>query len=82
MKCNALELVRMLLEKEIDCNLVNQEGQSPLSLALKGNACPELSESILFGKPIWSLLLEHSADTNIVYPEESHDGTANGLNTN
>ena len=58
--------------------MVNQAGQSPLSLALKGSNPPPLKIDMT-KQPIWLLLLLHSADTNIVYPEDSHEGTVNGL---
>ena len=37
-KSGAEELVRLLLENGIDFNLINNDGHSPLSLALKGNS--------------------------------------------
>jgi len=43
-KCHASDLVSVLLSHGIQVNVVNTEGQSPLSLALKGIATPALQE--------------------------------------
>ena len=37
-KCQAVELVNLLLDNGINVNIVNHEGHSPLSIALKGEA--------------------------------------------
>ena len=43
-KCQATELVRMLIYDNIQVNKINEDGHSPLSLALKGKSPPTLSE--------------------------------------
>jgi len=43
-KCDAIELVSVLLGHNIDFNVINQEGHSALSLALKGSDTPTLKE--------------------------------------
>ena len=78
-QCDSTELVKLLLENGIDCNLVNLEGHSPLSLALRGKDAPALTSSFNLAKPIWKMLLTKQADTNIVYPENSHASFHNGL---
>lgn len=35
-KCQAIELVQILLSQGISVNVINQDGHSPLSIALKG----------------------------------------------
>ena len=76
-KSCAIELVRLLLLNGIDFNLINQEGHSPLSLALKGNCTSMLQDQL--SVTIWKQLLDHGADPNIVYPEDSHKDSINGL---
>lgn len=71
MKCKAQELVSVLLEHGINVNVLNKDGHSPLSLALRGTQVPCLLEEARLDDPIWLKLLKHGADTNIVYPEDS-----------
>lgn len=56
-KCHAIELVNLLLQNNIDCNLVNNEGHSPLTLALKGATPFALTQVNSLTQPIWKLLL-------------------------
>ena len=63
----------MLLYDNIEVNQVNDEGHSPLSLALKGSNPPSLHENFGFDtKPIFAMLVMGGADVNVVYPEKSH----------
>ena len=78
-KCQANELVSLLLAGGISVNSVNEEGHSPLSLALRGEATPALVEAAQLHDPVWLKLLKHGADPNIVYPEESHRDARDGL---
>ena len=43
-KQKAVEVVRMLIYDNIKVNQVNEDGHSPLSVALKGKDTPKLSE--------------------------------------
>lgn len=70
---NSIEVCRLLIYNGIDQNKVNDEGHSPLSLALKGQPIVLDRESVSLHKPIWYLLLEAGADPNHVYPETSHN---------
>ena len=79
-KCRADELVSLLLGNGIEINLVNNEGHSPLSLALKGANTPTLSNlPAQLMDPIWLKLLKHGANCNIIYPEDSHKDSIEGL---
>ena len=63
----------MLIHDNIQVNQVNQEGHSPLSLALKGSNPPSLHDNHLYDtKPIFAMLIMAGADVNVVYPEKSH----------
>lgn len=78
-KCGATELISVLLGHGIDFNVVNQEGQSALSLAMMGKSTPELSETNNLIEGIWLKLLKYGADPNIVYPEDSLRDMRDGL---
>ena len=81
-KCRADELVSLLLGNGIEINLVNNEGHSPLSLALKGASTPTLSNvpaQLQLVDPIWLKLMKHGADCNVIYPEDSHKDSIEGL---
>mmetsp|Transcript_152 Transcript_152/g.285 ORF Transcript_152/g.285 Transcript_152/m.285 type:complete len:93 (+) Transcript_152:2768-3046(+) len=45
-KCGASELVSVLLSHGISINVVNNEGHSPLSLALKGSNTSILTDAV------------------------------------
>ena len=45
-KCKATELVRMLIYDNIKVNTINSDGDSPLSIALKGKDPPTLREYV------------------------------------
>ena len=80
--CKANEIVNLLLLERIDVNQVNDEGHSPLSLAMRGVPnSPLLEDKITESSPNYLTLnlLRHGADINIVYPESSHDDKRNGL---
>lgn len=70
----SLELVRMLLTQEnaYDPNLVDSQGHTPLSLYLKGKyAATSFSNQVQNPNNIFPLLVQHGADVNFVYPEDS-----------
>lgn len=72
MKNDALELVKVLLYNSIQVNVINQDGHSPLSLALKGKNLKTLEEPRTSRKDIYHYLIANGADVNIIYPEDSH----------
>ena len=79
-KCRAYELIGLLLAEGIQLNVINDEGHSPLSLSLKGDSTPALTEdNMLLEKPIWLRLLIQGADPNVVYPETTHKFDRHGI---
>ena len=78
-KCQAQELVSVLLEHGINVNVLNKDGHSPLSLAVRGTQVPFMQEVAQINDPIWLKLLKHGADPNIIYPEDSLKDQKDGL---
>ena len=52
-KCNAYELVELLIAEGISVNQINSEGHSPLSINLGNKRLTSLNVSNLPFKPIW-----------------------------